>query len=188
MRKKNEKILLTSAGFENKAIERIFLELIGRKSEEIRALFIPTAAVFPDAIAMLPKCMDDLLNAGVLPKNITVFDLHCGMNYEELGKYDTVYFCGGDTQYLLDRINDTKFNTTLKQFVDNGGVYVGVSAGSIVAAQDLPNNLGYINCTLGVHCLQGSKAGMLDTSSCPHIQLTNYQAILIDGDECSVVE
>lgn len=51
---------MTSAGFENKAIENIYLELIGKKPEEIKALFIPTAAVYPDAIAMLPKCMDDL--------------------------------------------------------------------------------------------------------------------------------
>ena len=182
------KILLTSAGFENKAIEKIFLELVRRKPEEIKALFIPTAAVFPDAIAVLPKCMDDLLNAGVLPKNITVFDLHCGMSYEELSKYDTVYFCGGDPQYLLNRINDTNFNITLEQFADNGGVYVGVSAGSIVTAQDLPDNLGYINCTLSVHVSEGSKSGMIDTSSCPHIKLTNGQAILIDGDECSIVE
>lgn len=182
------KILLTSAGFENKAIEKIFLELIGKKPEEIKALFIPTAAVYPDAIAVLPKCLDDLLNAGILPNNITVFDLHCGMNFEELSQYDTVYFCGGDPQYLLNRINDTYFNNTLKQYVDNGGVYVGVSAGSIVAAQDLPDNLGYINCTLSVHVSQGSKAGMIDTSSCPHIELTNDQAILIDGDKYSVVE
>ncbi|NLZ83933.1 MAG: type 1 glutamine amidotransferase-like domain-containing protein [Clostridiales bacterium] len=182
------KILLTSAGFENRSIEGIFHELIGKEPKDIKALFIPTAAIYPDAIKVLPKCLDDLLDAGVLPDNIEVYDLHYGMNYEELCKYDAIYVCGGDTEYLLKRINDTKFNISLKQFVDKGGVYVGVSAGSIVGANNLPNNLGFINCTLGVHVLEGSNAGETDTSLCPNIDLTNNQAILIKGDKYLIVE
>lgn len=182
------KILLTSAGFENNNIEKIFLELVGKNPEEIKALFIPTAAINPDAIAVLPKCMNDLINAGVFVQNIVVFDLHCGMTYEELSKFDTIYFCGGNPSYLLNRINDTQFNIALKQFVDNGGVYIGVSAGSLVAVKNLYNNLGFINCTLSVHVPEGSKVGAMDTSQCPHIDLTNNQAILIRGDKCFVVE
>ncbi len=182
------KILLTSAGFENKNIERIFLELVDKKPEEIKALFIPTAAINPDAILVLHECLNDLLNAGVLSKNIEVFDLHYGMKYEELCKFDTIYFCGGDPEYLLSRINETQFNIALKQFIDNSGVYVGVSAGSIVATNNLLNNLQLINCTLNVHVLEGSKAGKIDTSLCPHIELTNNQAILIKGDKYLLVE
>jgi cyanophycinase-like exopeptidase len=132
--------------------------------------------------------MNDLLNTGVPAENIAVFDLHCGLAYEELRKYDAVYFCGGDPSYLLDRINDTQFSIPLKQFVDNGGVYVGVSAGSCIAANNLPDNLGFINCTLSVHVPEGSKAGAVDTSQCPRIALTNNQAILIRDDECLIVE
>lgn len=182
------KILLTSAGFENKVIGGIFHELVEKKPEKIKALFIPTAAINPDAIKVLPKCLDDLLNAGVLSENIKVFDLHCRRSYEELCKFDTIYVCGGDTEYLLQRINDSDFNISLKQFVDNGGVYVGVSAGSIVGANNLPDNLGFINCTLGVHVLEGSKIGEIDTSLCPHIDLTDNQAILIKGDKYLIVE
>jgi peptidase E len=184
-----KKILLTSAGFENKNIEKIFIGLVGKNPNEIHALFIPTAAINPDAIAVLPKCMNDLLNAGVSARNIVVFDLHCAMEYEELRKFDVIYFCGGDPSYLLNRINDIQFNIALEQFVNNGGVYVGVSAGSIVAGNNMPNNLGLINCTIGVHVPEGSKLGVIDTSQCPHIDLTNNQAILIqDDDQCLVVE
>lgn len=182
------KILLTSAGFENSKIERIFLDLVGKSPEQIKALFIPTAAINADAIAVLPKCIGDLLNAGVLPHNIVVFDLHCGLTYEELCKYDAIYFCGGNPSYLLDRINDTQFSIPLKQFVDNGGVYVGVSAGSMIATKNLPDNLGFINCTLGVHVPHGSRAGTIDTALCPHIDLTNNQAILIRDNDCRIVE
>jgi len=56
-----------------------------------------------------------------------------------------VYFTGGSPQYLLERINSTGFNRSLKQYIDYGGVYVGVSAGSVVAANNLPDNLGFID-------------------------------------------
>ena len=182
------KILLTSAGFENHRLKEIFLELVAKKPEDIHTLFIPTAAINPDAIAMLPKCMDDLLNAGVLAQNITVFDLHCGLAYEELQKYDAIYFCGGNSAYLLQRINATQFHVPLKRFVESGRVYIGVSAGSIIATNNLPNNLGLMNCTLTVHVSNGSPIGPVDPSECSHIDLTDKQAILIRGDTCQIVE
>ena len=154
----------------------------------LKALFIPTAANDADAIAVLPKCMNDLLNAGIPEKNIAVFDLHRNMPIEELRQYDLVYFTGGSPHYLLERINDTGFNRSLRQFIDNGGVYVGVSAGSCIATNDLPDGLGYINCTLNVHMKIGTKNGVIDTSNNPHIDLTGNNAILITGDNYQVIE
>lgn len=51
------KILLTSAGFETKAISDAFLSFVGIEPKEIKVLFIPTAAIFPAAIAVLPACI-----------------------------------------------------------------------------------------------------------------------------------
>ena len=73
------KILLSSAGFETKAISDAFLDFAGKEPKEIKALFIPTAAIFPAAIAVLPKCMEDLLKIGIPAKSIKVFDLHRSM-------------------------------------------------------------------------------------------------------------
>ena len=62
----------------------------------IKALFIPTAAIDTDAIAVLPKCMNDLLKYGIQNKNIKVYDLHIGMELDELQQFDVVYLCGGN--------------------------------------------------------------------------------------------
>ena len=182
------KILLTSSGFENKRVMEVFLNLFDKDPINLKALFIPTAANDADAIAVLPKCMNDLLNAGISEKNITVFDLHRNMEIEELNHYDLVYFTGGSPHYLLDRINSTGFNLSLREFVDKGGVYVGVSAGSWIATNNLPNNLGYINCTLSVHTKVGTKGGEIDVSTSPHIDLTGNNVILILDNEYKVVE
>ena len=183
-----KKIILTSAGFENKKIKDTFIELINKPSNEIMVLFIPTAAINADAIAVLPKCMNDLLEAGIPKENVHVYDLHEEMSLEKLMKYDAIYFCGGNSQYLLDRINEIKFNTTLKEYVQKGGVFVGVSAGSIIAAQNLPNNLGFINCLLSVHCEKGTDIGKITTSDCQQIKLTDNQAILLTDDGAQIIE
>lgn len=49
------KILLTSCGLETEVIKNKFLEFLPINNDKIKALFIPTAAIFPDAIEMLPK-------------------------------------------------------------------------------------------------------------------------------------
>ena len=180
------KILLTSAGFETKAIQDAFLEFIGKKPMETKALFIPTAAIFPAAIAVLPKCMDDLLNIGIPTGNIKVFDLHRSMTVEELSEFDVVYFTGGSPQYLLDRINDTSFNMPLNDYVNNGGIYVGVSAGSIVAAENLSNSLGYLKASLRVHLETGTVPGIFDNNTVTQIDLTN-NAVLIQDDKYEVI-
>ena len=181
------KILLTSSGLESNNVLEIFKSLFTQSPLNIKALFVPTAAISPEAIAVLPKCMDDLLNSGILSKNIRVFDLHRNMDYSELSQYDVIYFTGGDSRYLLDRINNTGFNNSLGEFVYNGGIYVGVSAGSIIATNEFTDSLKLINCTLSVHAANGTKSGDIDISDNPHIDLKDGDAILIMGDKYEIV-
>lgn len=182
------KILLTSAGFETKVIEKAFLDLTSKSPKNIKALFIPTASISPAAISVLPKCMNDLLKINIPPKNIRIFDLHRSLNYKELADFDIIYFTGGKKEYLLNRINKTGFKKHLKRFIDEKGIYIGVSAGSIIAANNLPNNLGLINCKLSVHHEIGSNNGIVNTSTNLHIKLTDNQAILIIGETVKIIE
>lgn len=183
-----KKIFLTSAGFENKKLEEKFLELAGKRPADIKALFIPTAANFPQAVAVLPKCRADLLNAGIPEENIIEYDLDRAMPEEEMEQYDAVYFCGGDPGYLLQRIHEVSFADTVGKFVDKGGIYIGVSAGSLICTANYPDGLGYMNCLLSVHCRTGSEAGQVDTDNCPQIALTDKQAILITGEDIRILE
>lgn len=180
------KILLTSAGFETKSTSDAFLRFIGKNPADIKVLFIPTAAIFPDAIVVLPKCMNDLLKINIPPKNISVFDLHKSLASDELSAFDAVYFTGGSPQYLLDRINETGFRIPLHDFVVNGGVYVGVSAGSIIVAGNLTNNLGYLKAELRVHMQTGTQTGIFDNDAVSRIDLTN-NAVMISGEDYEIV-
>ena len=151
------RVLLTSAGLETEEIKDFFVKLTDKDMSLVRALFIPVAAIDEDAVAVLPKCMNDLLKCGILNENITVYDLHRGMEIGELMGYDVVYLCGGQTRYLLQRINETGFDHSLKEYIRRDGVVLGVSAGSIIFANNIPGNLGLIDTKLDVHCAEGER-------------------------------
>jgi dipeptidase E len=181
-------LLLTSAGFETEALQNTFLSLINKEPKDIRAIFVPTAAVNSDAIAVLPKCMNDLLKLDIPSRNIFVYDLHVRLSIEEMKQYDAIYFCGGDTRYLLNRINELKFGSVIKEYLDYGGIFVGVSAGSIIAASNLPDNLGYVPCPISVHCDIGTTSGHLDIDNCNLIKLTNSQSLLVTETSYTIIE
>lgn len=180
------KILLTSAGFENINIQNKFIELIEKDPKDIKALFITTAAIEPDAILMLPKCLNDLLNCGIPKDNIVVYDMHKLIDSDELKKYDVVYVCGGSTRYLLNRMNEVGFNMVINNYVNNGGFYIGVSAGSVAASGKYENSLDFIKNVLDVHYEVGSLVG--DIKNDGDINLTNSQAILITDNERRIIE
>lgn len=183
------KVLLTSCGLETKSIEKAFKEMLNKEPASIKAMFIPTAAVFPDAIEVLPKCLNDLLKCGIKRENISVYDLHSEMVnlYED---YDVIYLCGGSPEYLINRINENGFDKQLMDFIDRGGIVVGVSAGSMVFANDMPDNLGLLKCALDVHCSDEirERAGVYPLERQERIRLGNFQAIIIENSNIVVIE
>ena len=123
--------------------------------------------------------MNDLLKCGISAKNIRVYDLHAGMDIQELQQYDVVYLCGGNTQYLLKRINDTGFNKSLTEYIKRNGLVIGVSAGSLIFSNNLPDNLGLIDTKLDVHCAAGETSGKLAYPLKHNVKLTNTCALVI---------
>ena len=173
------RVLLTSAGLETEEIKECFVDMVGKDMSFVKALFIPTAAIDPGAIAVLPKCMNDLLKCGILDENIKVYDLHIGMKMEELQQYDVVYLCGGNTTYLLERINDTKFHKSLMEYINGNDMVIGVSAGSIIFCNNLCDNLGLIDTKLEVHCIAGEERGKLAFPLKSNLRLTDRCALVI---------
>lgn len=173
------RVLLTSAGLETEEIKEYFVDTAGKDMAAAKALFIPTAAINAGAIEVLPKCMNDLLKCGIKDGNITVYDLHTGMGTDELLRYDVVYLCGGDAHYLLERVNDTGFNKTLVKYIQTGGFVTGVSAGSLIFANNLSGNLGLIDTKLDVHCPEGEKRGKVAYPLKENVRLTNTCALAI---------
>ena len=66
------------------------------------------------------------------------------IDYEiDLSLYDVVYMLGGNTFYLLKKIRETKFDLKLKDAIENGVIYVGSSAGSVIIGSTTELSLPY---------------------------------------------
>ena len=181
-------VLLTSCGLETPAITDAFLRMLPKSPADTRALFIPTAACNPDAIEVLPKCLNDMLKIGVPRENITVHDLHDPIEGPIRKRWDAVYLCGGDTRYLLRRVHEGGFRERLMTFIAEGGAVLGVSAGSIIFAANLPENLGLLPCPLDVHCPDETRDQPGPIARRERIRLGNRQAILWRDQVPNVIE
>lgn len=202
------RLLLTSTGFGNRRLASLFLDKTGKEPADIKVIFVPTAATDNSAKEMLPYCYRDLTNIGILPENIFIYELRyltsqgrnktpaedqCRplqpfhlLSLEETGYYDAIYFCGGDPKYLLTEVNRTGFNGILKSAVENGLFYIGASAGAVIAAGNLSNNLGFMENHLYVHCRKGTPCGKLPAGKA--VRLTDMQAVWIEGDDYEIIE
>lgn len=183
-------VLLTSCGLETNKIEETFLGMLPKTPAECRAIFIPTAANSPDAVDVLPKCLKDLLKCGIMRDNIFVYDLYDEMEGDICKEYDIIYLCGGSPSYLLRRINERGFQEKLDAFIKAGGVVLGVSAGSMIFAANMPDNLGLLQCALDVHCSEDmrEKPGSYPRDRKERIKLGNSQAIVFKDDSMVVFE
>lgn len=183
-------VILTSCGLDTKRIADVFTKMLPKPPSEVRAMFIPTAAISPDAIDVLPKCLNDLRHCGIKDENIVVYDLHTELKQPVGDSFDVVYICGGDTKYLLKRINEQGFDQRLLDFISSGGIVVGVSAGSVIFANNLPDSLGLLKCPLGVHCKEDSctESGVYPSERKEKINLSNRQALLFQGDSLFIIE
>lgn len=181
-----KKILLTSTGFENDNIKNKFLGLLNCEIANAKILFIITAANDPEAVRILSKCLDDLTNCDIPDENITIYDMHKLLTQDEINKYNAIYVCGGSTKYLVDRIDELNFKPIIDKYIENGGIYIGVSAGSVAASGKYEKGLGLIKNIVDVHCDKGNDNGLIKNENM--VCLTDNQAIYINDDESVIFE
>jgi hypothetical protein len=194
-----QNVLLTSAGFEDfdgrqktNIVDR-FHQMLGRPASESKVLFIPTAAIDDEAKKFAGMCFHELVRAGIMADNITIYDMDGSMTADEAMRYDVIYFTGGNTGYLLKRIKETGFDAVIKKMVYANKVYVGVSAGSLIATPNIGKpydketaGLCFVNVYLSVHCQEHSEART--DSSLGHIQLTDNQALAVSWSGYEVID
>lgn len=181
-----KKIILTSTGFDNEKIKNKFINLLNVSVKDAKILFIITAANDPDAVRILSGCLDDLTSCGIPDENITIYDMHKLISEEEINNYDAIYVCGGSTEYLVERISELNIKPVIDKFIEKGGIYIGVSAGSVCASGTYKDGFGFIKNKLDVHCDKGSPNGLVNTDE--DLYLTDNQALYINDSDLIIFE
>ncbi|MCL5093762.1 MAG: Type 1 glutamine amidotransferase-like domain-containing protein [Patescibacteria group bacterium] len=133
------KLLLTSQGLFNKTISNALFKLAGKRPQDIKVVFIPTAATFMDVDK------DWLINQlkNVQKQKFSYIDVVdiAALSKEEweprVRKADVIVVGGGNPFDLIKWFKKTGFDKELPELLKTR-VYVGNSSGAIVMGKTIP--------------------------------------------------
>lgn len=205
------KLFLTS--YRVPAPEALF-KLIGKEPAEVSIAIIPNAGDYyaerPRQIKFQDK-VDYFKELGVL--NVKVVDLQKYDSESELKKefdgVDLIWASGGNTFMLRQQMKRSGFDDVIHGLLDSGVVYGGESAGALVAGnslkgvehaddprfieEEIVDGLSLINNYVLPHVGSPMFGDSIDKALADHkdddtlIQLTDEQALLVTGDEVTVI-
>lgn len=200
-----KKLLLTSAGFLNKKVADAFLDLVTKKPSEMKIIFIPTASRTKEELFYVKESKKELLDLGIERENIKELSLDHKISHNEVEGYDVMYVCGGNMFYLLKKVRESGFDEIIKKFIDQSGVYLGVSAGSMLVSLDVSvaapwdkndvnltdtRGLNIVNFCVSPHYVEDEKEIVENLRKKFDFEikiLTDHQAVLVRGDKVEVI-
>ena len=127
-------MILTSSLYESIELVKKFLD---KNTESKKILFIPTAAnveEYKKYMHLTQKAFEDF---GYKVENFDVSIFSEEIVKEKLSEAKIVFISGGNTFYLLQELKRKNLITYLKERIENGMLYIGESAGSVIAAPDI---------------------------------------------------
>lgn len=200
-------VFLTSGGLSDE-MKALLFDICGKKPQELKVLLIPTAGIETDgAREGLAICLDEFAKMGICYDNIFVYNLELipSKNYkrtysahiekpamisrlltlEEAKGFDVCFVSGGDASVLCREMCRTGVDIILKEAVNAGLVYVGISAGSMFAAGNLKRGLNFIANSIIPH--QNSKGLLSLPEDGGDILLSDGHAVLVYNDRISMI-
>jgi len=207
------KLLLTSNGF-TAIIEKAFLGLLQKPAQMNSVGFITTAA-YGEEEGPAWNCslwLEEYRNQLRQQKITKIEDIDLKNKTEEelekiLLQKDIIFVNGGNTFYLMYWAKKSGFDKVVCKFLQKGGVYVGVSAGSIIACPTIEtagwkpadiNNvrltdltaLGLVPFLIHPHFEEVQKEDIANEAkyiNYPVVSLTNEQAVLVNNGQIQVI-
>lgn len=129
------KLMLTSDGLSSPKLRRALKRTLRKEIGESKVVVLYTRQR-PEFISYTQAVGRELGRAGILMPHVRYVNISQESAFS-LDTFDVAYVCGGNTFYILDQLRRNGFDYELTRFVRRGGVYVGVSAGSIIAGKDI---------------------------------------------------
>lgn len=195
------KLFLSSAGIKPETKDK-FLELLGKDPKQCTVAFVPTACDPEPDKSYVQWTIDQIEELGMKCVTIDLKGESASSLYEKMKDTDVICMNGGNSFYLLDWVKKSGFDTIVRKLLDEGKIYFGVSAGSLIACPDIAlsgwkkgwdaneinlkdtTGLGLIDYVISPHYKPSDKE-VLDnyakTSEFKVVPLTDQEVIIING-------
>jgi dipeptidase E len=130
----NNIILTSSVNY----VAHDFHRFLRKSPKDLELVFIDTAAeVEKGDLEWLKADRDSLVKAGFKVSDFTITGKSRKDIQNMLSKMDVIFFSGGNQFYLLQKIQESHCYDLILDFVKYGKIYIGCSAGSIIAGPDI---------------------------------------------------
>jgi dipeptidase E len=130
------KLVLYSGGDDkdNKQLDKAFLELLGKKNPVVT--FIPSSSYLSEQeFKVFVKHYSKYKISRFIHFPVDVpFDR---IMFQEVMRSDAIHMGGGNTFYFLNSLRKAKLINNLREFVYQGGVLTGLSAGAIIMTENI---------------------------------------------------
>ena len=121
-----QRLFLTSVGLS--ALPKFVLKPL----TDLKVGFIPTAADPYEDKWFVDIDRKKLQEFGVKLIEIDLKNTNKNALRTKLNDIDMIYVAGGNTFYLLEKMQESGFDELIKEYVQKGVIYVGASAGAVV--------------------------------------------------------
>lgn len=176
-------LLLTSTGLSSPNVLNKFLGIIdGTKNKQVA--IVTTAAEGKEANKYSQLANKQFVGLGF--SIVDFVDLETDPT-KNLSMYDVVYVCGGNTFKLLKFARAANFKNSVESLLKKGGVYIGVSAGSIIIGPsvEIANEVRPDPNTVGLSDFTGF--GIINTTVMPHYSSEIEEQIKIFENKYNII-
>lgn len=198
-----KKILLASNG--HGAIEG--MRLLFDDVKEMRLAYITTGSNGVDDVSYIERHKKKMDELGIDYVEVDIDGMDESAVRNAISGKNAIYVEGGNTFYLLKVIRESGFDSAVKDFIANGGVYIGSSAGAYVACPTIEMStwketqkdrygvhdftaLNLVPFLVFAHYtddLEKVIKGGVENAKYPVKILRDGQSVLVEGDKVSLV-
>jgi dipeptidase E len=118
-------------------VAKLFPVFAGGDCAGKKVVFIPTASVVEKAAFYVKADKKALEKLGMIVDDLEVSTAAPDEIKTKLSDADYIFVSGGNTFYLLQEFRRTGADKLIMEHINNGKIYIGSSAGSIIASRDI---------------------------------------------------
>lgn len=171
--------------------------------------FIPTASIVETVNFYVKSGRKTLENMGLMVDELEISTASAEEITSKLKQNDYIYVTGGNTFFLLQEMKRTGTDQLIKEEVNSGKLYIGESAGAIVASADIEYAKGMDSIDEAPNLESFEALGLVDFYPVPHYNnppfqvaskkiidtysstlklspISNQEAILVNNEEIKV--
>ena len=149
-------------------VGNLFEKFAGGECSGKKVTFIPTASLTEEVRFYVGAGKEALENLGLVVDELEVSTSAKIEIENKLKSNDYIYITGGNTFFLLQELKRTGTDKLIIEQINLGKIYIGESAGSIVASRNIEYTKDMDNCEAAPNLDSYSSLGVVEFYPVPH--------------------